>query len=141
MAFMEDTSSARSSSSGMEAVQESKLPLADAVGPEAELLGLDLLSVGVVLVVLAAGIPPAPHGVGASEGEGSGGGLLEGGLLGAPPPPPLFAASSPPPLPRRFTFPLAALTSSAVSPSPPESPLLSRDCGCQDGMPAALRSE
>ena len=69
----------------MEAAQESKLPsaeLADAVGPEAELWGLDLLSVGVVLVVLAADIPPAPHGVGAWEGEGSGGGLLEGGLLG-----------------------------------------------------------
>ena len=55
---------------------------AGAVGPEAELLGLDLLSVPVVLVVLAADIPPAPHGVGAWEGEGAGGGLLEGGLLG-----------------------------------------------------------
>ena len=44
-------------------------------------MGLDLLSVGVVLVVLAADIPPAAH-VGAWEGEGSGGGLLEGGLLG-----------------------------------------------------------
>ena len=42
----------------------------------------DLLSVAVVLVVLAADIPPAPHGVGAWEGEGAGGGLLEGGLLG-----------------------------------------------------------
>ena len=83
MAFMEDTSSARSSSSGMEAAQESKLPSAEragAVGPEAEPLGLDLLSVGVVLVVLAAGIPPAAHGVGAWEGEGSGGGLLGGGI-------------------------------------------------------------
>ena len=55
---------------------------AGAVGPEVELLGLDLLSV--VPVVLAADIPPAAHGVGAWEGkaEGPGGGLLEGGLLG-----------------------------------------------------------
>ena len=58
------------------------LPPPEAVGPEAELLGLDLLSVAMVLVVLAAGIPLAPHGVGAWEGEGAGGGLLEGGLLG-----------------------------------------------------------
>ena len=81
MAFRLDTSA----SSSVEATQESNLPsaeLADAVGPEAELLGLDLLSVPVVLVVLAAGIPPAAHGVGAWEGEGSGGGLLGGGIPG-----------------------------------------------------------
>jgi hypothetical protein len=54
----------------MEAAQESNLPsaeLADAVGPEAEPLGLDLLSVAVVLVVLAADIPPHGGALGRRE--------------------------------------------------------------------------